>query len=138
MKKVHIILGVLSLFSLSCSSMQHIVRNNIEGVILSKKVKSSNFFYDEKDRFKPTFSDIDAFENEIRLIPKLDSMRLFSRQYAGFINEKTGNKCLFVIFLDEWAKAKCPWKKRPYEVQDRMDPAAIFDLKTHQLTLIEL
>ncbi len=136
MKRVHVIFIGLILFFLSCSPMQHIVRNGIEGVILSKKQKSSNFPYDEKDRFKPTLGDIDVFEKMIASIPDLDSLKSSPRQYAGFINEKTGNKCLFVIFIAD--RNADQWEKYPFEGMDYGWLAVCFDLKTYKLERINM
>jgi len=138
MKRVYVILVGLILLCTSCSSMQHIVRNGIEGIVISKKQKSMNFFYDEKDRFTPTVYEIDAFEKEISLLPDLDSLKTFPRQYAGYVNERTGNKCLFVIFINNWEEIHYPWKTRPVEIQDGGLIGISFDLKTHIMRRIEL
>jgi len=137
MKRVYVILVGLILLCTSCSSMQHIVRNGIEGIVISKKQKSMNFFYDEKDRFTPTVYEIDAFEKEVALIPELDSLKSFPRQYAGYVNEKTGNKCLFVILINKRYEIEQPWKIKPVEVQDGDLIEYSFDLKTHKMRRIE-
>jgi hypothetical protein len=134
----------LALLSLSigvgCSPIMHQVhRNGVKGAIIDRKVR---FIYMANNppevRFNPTHAEIDKFERYMAADKDLDTLRWSPRQYAGYFDEKTGERCLFVILHGKWAAEHSPWRKEPTVIFDNFLWGVEFNLNTQKIKVFDL
>lgn len=126
---------LLLCIGVGCSPIMHQVhRNGVKGAIIDRKVRFIYMFqYIDEMRFNPTRSEIDKFERFMAADKDLDTLKWSPRQYAGYFDEKTGERCLFIILLGKWEAEHSPWRKMPIVVFDGFLTGVKFNLSTQKL-----
>lgn len=111
---------LISTILLSCNrTIYQVHRNGVQAAVIDKNVRFISMIeYPPEVRFNPKRSDIDKFERFMANDKELDTLKWAPRQYAGYYDLKTGEKCLFVIVLGRWAAKHSPWKKCPIVIFD--------------------
>lgn len=138
-KKVYVLVLLVFSIVIGCSPIMHQVhRNGVKGAIIDRKVRFIYMAqYPPSVRFNPTKSEIDMFERFVAADKDLDTLKWSPRQYAGYFDEKTGERCLFVILHGKWAAENAHWRKEPTVIFDNFLWRFKFNLSTQKLLLID-
>ena len=139
-KKILVFALLALCIEIGCSPIMHQVhRNGVKGAIIDRKVRFIYMFeYINEMRFNPTHAEIDKFERYMSADKDLDTLKWSPRQYAGYFDEKTRERCLFVILHGKWAAEHAHWRKEPTVIFDNFLWGIEFNLSTQKIKVFDL